>query len=79
MREPSRGRLAQTGVEHCREARVRLHWMDFYRRCRNVGRRARRDPGTPSGTGLPQAAVLLQAGENATHHGSGNPTHVLDE
>ena len=75
IREPSGpGRLARTGVELSREARVRLHWMDFYRRCRNVGRRARRRAGR-----LPQAAVLLQAGENATHHGSGNPTHLLDE
>lgn len=31
MREPSGGRLAQTGVELSREARVRLAWMDFYR------------------------------------------------
>ena len=51
MREPSGGRLAQTGVELSREARVRLAWMDFYRPCRNVGRRARRDPGTPERDG----------------------------
>jgi len=33
---PGSGRLARTGVELSQEARVRLHWMDFYRRCRNV-------------------------------------------
>lgn len=35
-RPPGSGRLARTGVELSREARVRLHWMDFYRRSRNV-------------------------------------------
>ena len=30
---PGSGRLARTGVELSREARVRLSWMDFYRRC----------------------------------------------
>src|SRR5208283_3431274 len=33
---PGPGRLTRTGVELSREARVRLAWMDFYRRCRNV-------------------------------------------
>jgi len=33
---PGSGQLARTGVELSREARVRLGWMDFYRRCRNV-------------------------------------------
>jgi putative transposase len=33
---PGSGRLTRTGVELSREARVRLAWMDFYRRCRNV-------------------------------------------
>ena len=35
------GQLARTGAELSREARVRLHWMDFYRRCRNVARTCR--------------------------------------
>ena len=35
---PGSGQLARTGVELSREARVRLHWMDFYRRARNVAR-----------------------------------------
>src|SRR5208283_939794 len=38
---PGSGQLARTGVELSREARVRLHWMDFYRRCRNVARTGR--------------------------------------
>src|SRR5271167_4418309 len=38
---PGSGQLARTGVELSREARVRLHWMDFYRRCRNVARTCR--------------------------------------
>src|SRR5712692_7076714 len=38
---PGSGRLARTGVELSREARVRLAWMDFYRRCRNVARTGR--------------------------------------
>jgi putative transposase len=38
---PGSGRLARIGVELSREARVRLHWMDFYRRCRNVARTCR--------------------------------------
>jgi len=33
---PGSGRLARTGVELSREARVRLAWMDFYSRCGNV-------------------------------------------
>src|SRR5216683_8240675 len=40
-RPPRSGRLARTGVELSREARVRLAWMDFYRRCRNVARTGR--------------------------------------
>jgi putative transposase len=35
------GQLARTGVELSREARVRLAWMDFYRRNRNVARTCR--------------------------------------
>jgi putative transposase len=35
------GQLARTGVELSREARVRLHWMDFYHRCHNVARTCR--------------------------------------
>ena len=35
------GRLAGTGVELSREARVRLAWMDFYRRCQNVAHTCR--------------------------------------
>jgi len=38
---PGSGRLARTGVELSREARVRLAWMDFYRRCRNVAHTCR--------------------------------------
>src|SRR6266851_9530544 len=38
---PRSGRLARTGVELSRDARVRLAWMDFYRRCRNVARTGR--------------------------------------
>jgi putative transposase len=38
---PGSGRLARTGVELSREARVRLAWMDFYRRSRNVARTCR--------------------------------------
>jgi len=35
------GRLAGTGVELSRDARVRLAWMDFYRGSRNVARTGR--------------------------------------
>jgi transposase-like protein len=35
------GRLARTGVELSREARVRLAWMDFYRGCHNVAHTCR--------------------------------------
>lgn len=38
---PHSGQLARVGVELSREARVRLAWMDFYRRCRNVVRTCR--------------------------------------
>src|ERR1700693_5225962 len=38
---PGSGRLARTGVELSREARVRLAWMDFYRRSLNVARTCR--------------------------------------
>jgi putative transposase len=38
---PGSGQLARTGVELSREARVRLHWMDFYHRCHNVARTCR--------------------------------------
>ncbi len=38
---PGSGRLVRTGVELSREAAVRLAWMDFYRRCRNVARTCR--------------------------------------
>jgi transposase InsO family protein len=38
---PGSGRLARTGVELSREARVRLAWMDFYRRCGNVAQACR--------------------------------------
>ena len=38
---PGSGQLARTGVELSREARVRLQWMDFYHRCRNVARTCR--------------------------------------
>ncbi|MFZ3341705.1 MAG: hypothetical protein WA213_12530 [Terriglobales bacterium] len=36
-----RGRLSKTGVELSREARVRLAWMDFYRRCGKVAHTGR--------------------------------------
>jgi hypothetical protein len=35
------GRLARTGVELSRDARVRLAWMDFYRRCGHVAHTCR--------------------------------------
>ncbi len=38
---PGSGRLARTGVELSRETRVRLAWMDFFGRCRNVTRTCR--------------------------------------
>ena len=38
---PGSGRLVRTGVELSREARVRVAWMDFYRRSRNVARTCR--------------------------------------
>src|SRR6266849_473346 len=38
---PRLGGLTRTGVEMSRDARVRLAWMDFYRRCRNVARTGR--------------------------------------
>jgi putative transposase len=38
---PGSGQLARTGVELSREARVRLHGMDFYHRCHNVARTCR--------------------------------------
>src|ERR1035438_6214872 len=38
---PGSGRLAQVGVELSREARVRLAWMDFHRRCNNVAHTCR--------------------------------------
>src|SRR6266699_682305 len=38
---PGSGRLAQVGVELSREARVRLAWMDFYRRWDNVAHTCR--------------------------------------
>src|ERR1700687_2739022 len=38
---PGSSRLSQTGVELSREARVRLAWMDFYRRCGNVSHNCR--------------------------------------
>jgi putative transposase len=38
---PGSSRLSQTGVELSREARVRLAWMDFYRRCGNVAHTCR--------------------------------------
>jgi len=38
---PGSGRLARTGVELSRDARVRLAWMDFYRRCGNVAHTCR--------------------------------------
>jgi hypothetical protein len=39
---PGSGRLTRTGVELSWEARVRLAWMDFYCRCRNVAHTCRR-------------------------------------
>jgi hypothetical protein len=38
---PRSGRLARVGVELSREAGVRLTWMDFYRRGRNVAHTCR--------------------------------------
>jgi len=38
---PGSGRLARTGVELSREARVRLAWMDFYSRCGKVAHTCR--------------------------------------
>src|SRR5208282_5174506 len=38
---PRAARLATTGVELSREARVRLAWMDFYRRCQRVAHTCR--------------------------------------
>jgi transposase len=38
---PGSSRLARIGVEFSREARVRLAWMDFYRRNRNPARTCR--------------------------------------
>jgi transposase-like protein len=38
---PGTSRLAGIGVELSREARVRLAWMDFYRRCDNVAHTCR--------------------------------------
>ena len=38
---PGSSRLARTGVELSREARVRLAWMDFYRHCQNAARTCR--------------------------------------
>src|SRR3989475_13267433 len=38
---PRARQLARTGKELSREARVRLDWMDFYHRCRNVARTCR--------------------------------------
>jgi hypothetical protein len=38
---PGSRRLARTGVELSREVRVRLAWIDFYRRCRNLARTCR--------------------------------------
>src|SRR6266478_4114052 len=38
---PGSGRLARIGVELSRGARVRLAWMDFYRRSRNVAHTCR--------------------------------------
>jgi len=38
---PPARQLARTGKELSREARVRLDWMDFYHRCRNVARTCR--------------------------------------
>lgn len=40
-RPPGSGRLGRTGVELSREGRVRLAWIDFYRRCQNVARTCR--------------------------------------
>ena len=38
---PRARQLARTGKELSREARVRLQWMDFYRRSQNVARACR--------------------------------------
>jgi len=38
---PQARQLARMGKELSRQARVRLHWMDFYRRCRNLARTCR--------------------------------------
>src|SRR6266849_4389184 len=38
---PRLGGLTRTGVEMSRDARVRLAWMDFYGRCRNVAQTCR--------------------------------------
>ena len=38
---PGSGRLAGIGVELSRAARVRLSWMDFYRRCNNIAHTCR--------------------------------------
>jgi transposase InsO family protein len=38
---PGSGRLAGIGVELSRAARVRLSWMDFYRRCDNIAHTCR--------------------------------------
>jgi putative transposase len=38
---PGSSRLARIGVELSREARVRLAWMDFYHRSRNVAHTCR--------------------------------------
>jgi|SRR5208282_279323 len=38
---PGARQLARTGVELSREARTRLAWMDFYRRCGNVAHTCR--------------------------------------
>src|SRR2546427_3147140 len=38
---PRARQLARTGKELSREARVRLDWMDFYHRCRNVAHTCR--------------------------------------
>ena len=39
---PRARQLARTGKELSREGRVRLKWMDYYRRCQNVARTCRR-------------------------------------
>jgi putative transposase len=38
---PRARQLARTGKDLSREARVRLDWMDYYRRCQNVSRTCR--------------------------------------